>query len=228
MKRYELENLTGKHLNLYNMAGKYINNIPMSDQPVPMYEKGTEPCGILRGIPLVTQDFRHIENLPEPKEGTYYIVLKPIALGCPKRKDLLIPGPLVRNDRGEPCGYRGLTRILSFKDCQIINQTGHDINVYDRAVNHLRDFPAAGEEVPRCNEEQEINQEYINNFPVTWQFLGDVVNLPDEQPGTFYIVSRMVALAAPERRDLLIPGPLIKEKDGEVIGCKGLTRVNCK
>lgn len=108
MKRYELENLTGKHLNLYNMAGKYINNIPMSDKPVPMYEKETEPCGILRGIPLVTQDFRHIENLPEPKEGTYYIVLKPIALGCPKRKDLLIPGPLVRNDRGEPCGYRGL------------------------------------------------------------------------------------------------------------------------
>lgn len=56
MKRYELENLTGKHLNLYNMAGKYINNIPMSDKPVPTYEKGTEPCGVLRGIPLVTQD----------------------------------------------------------------------------------------------------------------------------------------------------------------------------
>lgn len=150
-----------------------------------------------RGIPLVTQDFHHIENLPEPKDGTYYIVLKPIALGCPKRKDLLIPGPLVRNDRGEPCGYRGLTRILSFKDCRIINQTGHDINVYDMAGHHLKDFPAVSEEVPRCAEEQEMNQEFINNFPVTWQFLGDVMNLPDEQPGTFYIVSRMVALAAP-------------------------------
>ena len=61
---------------------------------------------------------------------------------------------------------------------------------------------------------------------MTWQFLGHVTNLPEERPGTFYIVSRMVALAEPERRDLLIPGPLIKEKDGEVIGCKGLTRVN--
>lgn len=111
MKRYELENLTGKHLNLYNMAGKYINNIPMSDKPVPTYEKGTEPCGVLRGIPLVTQDFHHIENLPDEQPGTFYIVSRMVALAAPDRRDLLIPGPLIKEKDGEVIGCKGLTRV---------------------------------------------------------------------------------------------------------------------
>ena len=46
---------------------------------------------------------------------------------------------------------------------------------------------------------------------------GKVKGLPPAKPGVFFIVSRLVAAASPDRTDLLIPGPLIRDKDGNPI-----------
>ena len=51
---------------------------------------------------------------------------------------------------------------------------------------------------------------------------GEVVGLPDEQEGVLLIVPLMVRLARPDRLDLASPGALIRNEDGQPIGCDGL------
>ena len=52
--------------------------------------------------------------------------------------------------------------------------------------------------------------------------------LPAPRPGTRYIVSRVVAAATREQypgrgNDLLVPGGLIRDDDGNVVACRGLS-----
>lgn len=57
------------------------------------------------------------------------------------------------------------------------------------------------------------------------QRLGQVVNLPDPQPGVLYIVSLPVAQAlAGSRPDVVSPGPLIRDDNGQPVACDGLLR----
>ena len=52
----------------------------------------------------------------------------------------------------------------------------------------------------------------------------EIIGLPEPEPGVVYIVAKAVADAAPHRGDLMSPGKLIRDADGKVIGCDGLTR----
>ena len=45
--------------------------------------------------------------------------------------------------------------------------------------------------------------------------------LPVAPNGTFYIVSRIAALAMPERTDLLMVDGTIRDENGRIIGCTG-------
>lgn len=55
--------------------------------------------------------------------------------------------------------------------------------------------------------------------------LGEVVGLPGRAPGMLYLVSTMVADAASYRDDLVVPGDLVRDEAGKVIGCRGFYRV---
>lgn len=55
--------------------------------------------------------------------------------------------------------------------------------------------------------------------------LGEVVGLPGRAPGVLYLVSTMVADAASYRDDLVVPGDLVRDEAGKVIGCRGFYRV---
>lgn len=53
----------------------------------------------------------------------------------------------------------------------------------------------------------------------------EIIGLPEPEPGVVYIVAMAVAASAPAHRgDLMSPGKLIRDEDGTVIGCDGLTR----
>lgn len=53
----------------------------------------------------------------------------------------------------------------------------------------------------------------------------EIIGLPDPEPHTIYIVAKAVADAAPASRgDLMSPGRLLRDAEGKVIGCDGLTR----
>jgi hypothetical protein len=59
--------------------------------------------------------------------------------------------------------------------------------------------------------------------PVNLPAFGSVVDLPEPEEGTFYIVSRIVKNAVPERTDVLVPGNLVRDAAGVIIGCNGFS-----
>lgn len=53
----------------------------------------------------------------------------------------------------------------------------------------------------------------------------EIIGLPEPEEGVVLIVAKAVSDAAPAHRgDLMSPGKLIRDEDGTVIGCDGLTR----
>tara|TARA_B100001094_G_scaffold300349_1_gene325732 strand:- start:52 stop:474 length:423 start_codon:yes stop_codon:yes gene_type:complete len=48
-------------------------------------------------------------------------------------------------------------------------------------------------------------------------------NLPSPSNGTMYVVSKIVAAANPERDDLLLIWDTVRDEEGKVIGCRGLS-----
>ena len=59
-------------------------------------------------------------------------------------------------------------------------------------------------------------------MPLTETSFGDVVDLPAPAPDTLYIVSRLVATAA-NRDDLVVPNGIVRDDNGNIIGCKSLS-----
>ena len=53
---------------------------------------------------------------------------------------------------------------------------------------------------------------------------GEVENLPPQEEGVMLIVSALVASAAKGRDDLLVPGELVRDDGGNIVGCKSLRR----
>lgn len=52
----------------------------------------------------------------------------------------------------------------------------------------------------------------------------EIIGLPEPEPGVVYIVAKAVSDAVPARGDLMSPGRLLRDADGNVVGCDGLTR----
>ena len=53
---------------------------------------------------------------------------------------------------------------------------------------------------------------------------GEVENLPPQEEGVMLIVSALAASAAKGRDDLLVPGELVRDDGGNIVGCKSLRR----
>lgn len=111
--------------------------------------------------------------------------------------------------------------VMHVAGITLINATPHALNIVQRNGEVLTIQPSGI--VPRCASTEEVDQA-IGLIDVTKQTLGNVEGLPKDKPGTYYIVSRLVAQAS-KRWDLLVPGHLVRDDDGKVIGCKGLSRL---
>ena len=108
----------------------------------------------------------------------------------------------------------------------IINCTPHVLNVHT-ADDEIVPITPSGD-VPRCATTMvDLGTIAVDGVPValTRQDLGAVSGMPDPTEGTLYVVSRLVADALPGLSDLLIPGPLVRDDQGRVTGCRGLSVV---
>lgn len=63
------------------------------------------------GIPITETKFGEVEGLPEPKEGTAYVVSRMVAEAAKGREDLFIPNESVRDESGRIVGCRSLTQV---------------------------------------------------------------------------------------------------------------------
>ena len=105
---------------------------------------------------------------------------------------------------------------------KIYNLTPHDLNVvmFDGSVETL---PKSGL-IARVSQEDRPDG-FIGGINITSRVMGEVTDLPEPQDSIYFIVSSLVASAAKGRDDLFVPGPLVRNDQGQVIGCKGLSRV---
>lgn len=117
---------------------------------------------------------------------------------------------------------KAMSTAVTISYVTLINATPHPLNIVQRDGSVLT-LEASGI-CPRC-ESNEIVDRAIGLIDVTRQTLGHVEGLPDPVPGLYFIVSRLVAASACAREDLLVPGSLIRDDQGKVIGCKGLSRL---
>lgn len=107
---------------------------------------------------------------------------------------------------------------------KIINLTPHSVNVI-RDDNSVAITIEASGNVARCSQTINIVDTIdLNNvtIPVSSSSYGEVVDLPAPQDDTYYIVSRLVMSACPNRQDLLVPNDLVRDEAGRVIGCRSL------
>lgn len=59
-------------------------------------------------------------------------------------------------------------------------------------------------------------------IPLTRTVYGKAEGLSDYKEGTFYIVSQLVKNALPQRKDLLVPTNVVRNKAGNIVGCESL------
>ena len=101
----------------------------------------------------------------------------------------------------------------------LVNLTSHVLNII--IENTTVNLETSGTVARVATKEETVGS--VEGIPIVKTSFGEVEGIPMEEEGTFYVVSRLV-LTASERKDLLAPGQLVRNQEGQPIGCKGLSR----
>ena len=115
---------------------------------------------------------------------------------------------------------------------KIINLTPHPIHLLDENNNVIRTFVSEGLVRLKANT---VDVGFkIDGCKVTTTNFGEPEGLPKQsfQPAmggllpnctvtaVYYIVSQLVKSALPDRTDLLVPAEVVRDANGNIIGCK--------
>ena len=103
-------NLTPHSVTFVDDAGNTVLTVDPSGQ-VARCSVVREKVGTIAGIPVNKSRFGKVENLPEPQEGTIYIVSSLAAQAVPEREDVFITDDAVRDEQGRIIGCRALAQI---------------------------------------------------------------------------------------------------------------------
>lgn len=98
-------NLTPHVINVLSDGEEVMNLPPSGDVARVAAEK--RKVDSIDGVPVFQTTFGSIEGLPAPQDGTIYVVSLLVASAA-KRPDVLSPGTLVRDAKGNPVGCDGL------------------------------------------------------------------------------------------------------------------------
>lgn len=109
-----------------------------------------------------------------------------------------------------------------------INLTPHALYVKDMSGEYITILPDAEGPARVIYDRLPPEQVRIGGSEVAVAVAGpvrEIVGLPEPQPDIVFIVAKAVADAAPRHRgDLMSPGRLLRDAEGKVVGCDGLTR----
>lgn len=104
-----IKNLTPHSLTIKDIDGKTVEIAPsgiiarVSSQSVQTEE--------ILGIPVYETKYGEVTGLPTEEEGVYLVVSSLVASRCQGRKDILVPGAPIRDEKGVIIGANGLQRI---------------------------------------------------------------------------------------------------------------------
>ena len=104
------------------------------------------------------------------------------------------------------------------------NLTPHEVCIYklNGVIPDLDLVIEAGEEVASLSCEYIKVDKKVDGIDLYRPVFGEVTGLPDYEEGVYLLVSTMVREALPLPSDLVSPGKLLRDDDGNVIGCLGL------
>ncbi len=109
---------------------------------------------------------------------------------------------------------------------RLVNLTPHTIRVLTGDDRIVCELPAAPDPARRHETRTDAGHltlgPHHSPVPLIRIGYGPVTALPPPQPGTWHIVSRIVADAAPHRTDLLVPHDVIRDTTGQITGCRTL------
>lgn len=109
---------------------------------------------------------------------------------------------------------------------KLVNLTGHDLGITDGRV--VVKLPPVGK-ARIVNEPTDAGSVVVTGLSkplhITELREDRVVDLPDPEPDTLFIVSGIVAAHVPDRPDVVAPGQLVRDKKTrETIGCQGFVK----
>lgn len=119
--------------------------------------------------------------------------------------------------------YRKFTTLGGI--LKVYNLTPHDLNIIDSDGN-VTVIPKSGA-VARVGT-TEVLVGRLGQIEVVQRHFGDVdwgFDMPQMKKDTAYVVSSLVASAVGDRHDILVPGNLVRNNEGQPIGCQGLAMV---
>jgi hypothetical protein len=109
------------------------------------------------------------------------------------------------------------------KEIKIKNCTPHPVNI-EGEDGKARTFPKSDAPARVSVKKEQVGS--LLGISVSRETFGNVIDLPEEQDGTFLIVSRMVEAALPDRHELVVPGDLIRNEKGQIVGARGVVAPN--
>ena len=103
---------------------------------------------------------------------------------------------------------------------EIINMTPHKVTIVTYDGKLIKEIPASGSLIRL--KSATIRRPGIDGIPFSETIFADPEGLPDFQDDKMYIVSQLVKSALPDRADLLVPAEVVRDKEGNIIGCQSL------
>jgi hypothetical protein len=102
---------------------------------------------------------------------------------------------------------------------KIINKTPHPINVITDKGTIT--FQKSDDPIRLSSDAKQVGT--INGIPVVSVTYGSG-NMPEMADGVIYIVSALVRAAYPNRPDLVVPHDVVRDHEGNIIGCRGFAK----
>lgn len=103
-------NLTPHAVSFINADGATVLTVEASGTVVRVSAR-TVQTDTLNGLPVTQTEFGEVQDLPDQKDGTIYLVSSLVAQRVPDREDVFIPAESVRDSAGKIIGCRSLGRI---------------------------------------------------------------------------------------------------------------------
>ncbi len=107
----------------------------------------------------------------------------------------------------------------------LINLCRHEMSIVGSDNKIIEVLPGKGDDRIWCDLEEElIASEEVSGriVPIVQEQAKNIRNLPEPEDGTYYIVPRIVAIAAYDRDDLVYPHEIRRNLQGAVIACRKL------
>ena len=105
----------------------------------------------------------------------------------------------------------------------VLNKTPHSVNIVNEKNQVIKVYER-GESLIRLAVKTVKDEPLFDGTPTSRTEFGKPEGLPDFKEDTFYIVSQLVKNALPDRKDLLVPAEVVRDDEGNIIGCKSLGR----